>query len=141
MSVMKRPEEIIMAVIAALWVVLTYLAADYIGAPSQTALLITALTLLVLIPAFLLWQRNRIAWVWPLFAGLLTACWWPMLDWLAVKDVLAAGAVTDILLLQRPWYAGMTFKICLALTPTVLLYILLWRRRQRLKRRQDGSAV
>ena len=34
----KRPEELIMAVLAALWVVLTYFAASYFGAPVHTRL-------------------------------------------------------------------------------------------------------
>ena len=42
----KRPEELIMAVLAALWVVLTYFAASYFGAPVHTALLICTLTLI-----------------------------------------------------------------------------------------------
>ena len=42
----KRPEELIMAVLAALWVVFTYFLASYFGAPTQTALLITAFTLI-----------------------------------------------------------------------------------------------
>ena len=42
----KRPEELIMAALAALWVVFTYFLASYFGAPTQTALLITAFTLI-----------------------------------------------------------------------------------------------
>ena len=80
MSILKRPEEVIMAVLGALFVVLTYAAASYFGAQGQTALLVAALTLIVLLPAFLLWQRNRAAWLWPCLLGLLAACWWPYFD-------------------------------------------------------------
>ena len=51
MSILKRPEEVIMAVLGALFVVLTYAAASYFGAQGQTALLVAALTLIVLLPA------------------------------------------------------------------------------------------
>ena len=43
---MKKPEEIIMAVLAALWVILTYFVLTYIGAHLETSLTITGLTLL-----------------------------------------------------------------------------------------------
>lgn len=128
MSVLKRPEEAIMAVIAALWVVLTYFCAVYLGAPAQTALLITALTLLVMIPLFLLWQRNRAGWLWPLFLGCLVACWWPFLDWWAVKDVVMPAGGTIVL--QRPWYASWTFKMILSLLPVAAGYVWIWRRRK-----------
>ena len=129
MSILKRPEEVIMAVIAALWVVLTYSCARYLGAPVHTVLLISALTLIVLVPAFLLWQRNRVAWLWPLFLGLLVACWWPFLDWWAVKDLVLPGG--DTIVLQRPWYASWTFKLVLAVLPVLGGYAWMWQQRRR----------
>lgn len=118
----KRPEELIMAVLAALWVVLTYFAASYFGAPVHTALLICTLTLIWAAILFLLWQRDRIRLIWPLFLGLLTACWWPLLDWYAVSKFVEPGAVADTIVINKPWFASWTFKIILALVPTVAAY-------------------
>ena len=67
----KRPEELIMAALAALWVVFTYFLASYFGAPTQTALLITAFTLIWAALFFILWQRNLTSMIWPVFLGLL----------------------------------------------------------------------
>ena len=90
MSILKRPEEVIMAVLGALFVVLTYAAASYFGAQGQTALLVAALTLIVLLPAFLLWQRNRAAWLWP--AGrLLVAVFRCPRRTIAAGGLVAAG--------------------------------------------------
>ncbi len=65
-----------MAILAALWVVLTYFIADYLGAPTHTALLISALTLIWALVFFILWQRNitpDLAGVSRPFGGLLVA--------------------------------------------------------------------
>ncbi|EFE48845.1 hypothetical protein NEIELOOT_02436 [Neisseria elongata subsp. glycolytica ATCC 29315] len=70
----------------------------------------------------LLWQRDRIRLIWPLFLGLLTACWWPLLDWYAVSKFVGPGAVADTIVINKPWFASWTFKIVLALVPTVAAY-------------------
>lgn len=68
----KRPEELIMAVLAALWVVFTYFLASYFGAPAQTALLITALT--VIWAALFLFYGNAATTAWSGRSS--SACWW-----------------------------------------------------------------
>ena len=118
----KRPEEFIMAILAALWVVLTYFLADYLGAPTHTTLLITALSLIWAIVFFIVWQRNASRLIWPLFLGLLVACWWPFLDWYAVSDILVPGASTDTIVIAKPWYATWTFKLIIAAIPVLLGY-------------------
>ncbi len=136
MSMLKRPEEVLVAVLAALFVVLTYAAASYFGAVGQTALLVAALTLIVLLPAFLLWQRNRAAWLWPCLLGLLAACWWPYFDARAVL-ALPAGLAQDAVAMAEalPWYATWTFKLVLAALPVVAGYgWMLYRRYYRKKR-------
>lgn len=123
----KRPEEFIMAILAALWVVLTYFIADYLGAPTHTTLLITALTLIWAIVFFIVWQRNASRLIWPLFLGLLVACWWPFLDWYAVSGILVPGASGDTIVIAKPWYATWTFKIILAVIPVLLGYAVKWK--------------
>ncbi|MCP2041385.1 putative neutral ceramidase superfamily lipid hydrolase [Neisseria sp. HSC-16F19] len=123
---LNRPEELIMAVLAGLWVVLTYLLADYIGIHTHTALLITALSLIWAAVFFMLWQRSRIRWIWPLFLGLLVACWWPALDWLAVKDIAMDNA-DGLIVLSRPWYATWTAKLIYAAIPILIGYIIIWK--------------
>ncbi|WP_245636583.1 hypothetical protein [Eikenella longinqua] len=124
MSMLKRPEEVMVAVLAAVFVVLTYAAASYFGALGQTALLVAALTLIVLLPAFLLWQRNRAAWLWPCLLGLLAACWWPYFDARGAQSLPVgllqqdAAAAAEAL----PWYAGWTFKLLLAALPVAVGY-------------------
>ncbi len=126
---LSKPEEFILAILAGLWVVLTYFLAAYTGMPTHTALLITVLTLIWAIVFFLLWQRNRVRLLWPVFMGLLVACWWPFLDWWAVKDLVLPGG--DTIVLQRPWYASWTFKLVLAVLPVLGGYAWMWQQRRR----------
>ncbi|HFC6393979.1 hypothetical protein [Neisseria bacilliformis] len=118
----KRPEEFIVAVLAALWVAASYFAAARFGAPAHTALLIAVLTLLWAIVFFLLWQRERTRLLWPLFLGLLAACWWPMLDWYAVRGIVPPETAGEMIVIAKPWYASWTFKIILALIPAAAGY-------------------
>ncbi len=124
---MRKPEEFIIAVIGILWVILSYFIADYLGAPTQTTLLISVLSLLWVIVAFIVWQRQWMDWIWPVFLALLVACWWPLLDWLAIKDIILPSANTDTIVIAKPWYDTWTFKIILSLIPMLLGYAAKWR--------------
>ena len=124
---LKRPEEFIMAILAALWVVLTYFIADYLGAATHTALLISALTLIWALVFFILWQRNITHLIWPVFLGLLVACWWPFLDWYAVSDILVPGASSETIVIAKPWYATWTFKMIIAAIPVLAGYAVKWK--------------
>lgn len=134
----KRPEELIMAALAVLWVVLTFFVASYWGLPTQTALLITVLTLVWAAVLFLLWQRNLSYHIWPVFLGLLVACWWPFWDWYAVRDIVAVGGLDESIVVSKPWYATWTFKLILAAVPIAFGYWLKWRmaQKRRLAERQ-----
>lgn len=54
----KRPEEIIVLILAVLWIAGTYFLAALFGADAYTVLKITALTLLWSAASFLLWQKK-----------------------------------------------------------------------------------
>ncbi|STZ76423.1 hypothetical protein [Bergeriella denitrificans] len=125
----KRPEELIVLVLALLWVALTYFGAASLGADAATVFLITGLTLAWAAVCFLLWQRNLSRLIWPFFLGALAACWWPLADWYAVKDLPAAAAAQA----EMPWYAGWTFKGIWAALPVLLGYTFLWKRTRRRK--------
>ncbi|QEY24676.1 hypothetical protein [Neisseria animalis] len=131
----KRPEELIVLVLALLWVALTYFGSASFGADAATVFLITGLTLAWAAVCFLLWQRNLSRMIWPLFLGALAACWWPLLDWYAVKDIPAAGNIPT----DTPWYAGWTFKGILAAIPVIIGYLAKWKRARRLKREQAAN--
>lgn len=124
----KRPEELIVAILAILWVVLTYFSANYFGAPTQTSLLITALTLIWAAVCFVLWQRNLSRYIWPCFLGLLVACWWPFLDWFAISGLVPAQSVSETIIVAKPWYATWAFKIIIALVPAAIGYFIKWKR-------------
>lgn len=129
-----KPEELIMAVLAAVWVVMTYFAAAYTGAEAKSVLLITGLTLVWAVIAFILWQAGRAAALWPVLLGLLVACWWPWLDWMAVRNVLPAAATSnDVIVLNRPWYATWTFKLILSAIPILGGYVWKWQHHRRRK--------
>ncbi len=56
----KRPEEIIVLILAVLWIAGTYFLAALFGADAYTVLKITALTLLWSAASFLLWQKTSV---------------------------------------------------------------------------------
>lgn len=127
----KRPEELIMAVLALLWVVLTYFLAAYFAAPTQTALLITVLTLVWAAVFFGLWQRNKTNLIWPLFLGLLVACWWPFIDWLAIHSIVTPEAAGETIVVNKPWYDSWTAKGILSAIPTALGYLFKWKQHKK----------
>lgn len=136
----KRPEELIMAILAAVWVVFTYFAAARLGAPGQTALLIAALNAAWTFVLFLLWLRGRHSMVWPLFLGLAAACWFPMLDWLAVSHLHINGTLAETLAndypVETPWFASQPFKAALAVLPVIAAYA--FKFKQYRKRKQQA---
>ena len=117
----KRPEEIIVLILALLWVALSYYFAAILISDAYTILLITVLTFIWAIACFFLWQRNLSRHIWPLFLGSLVACWWPYFTWLA-SDVP-----------EGTWYSGWTFKSIIALIPVVAAYVFKWKRSRKNK--------
>lgn len=117
----KRPEEIIVLVLALLWVALSYYFAAILISDAYTILIITVLTFIWAIACFFLWQRNLSRHIWPLFLGSLVACWWPYFTWLA-SDVP-----------EGTWYSGWTFKSIIALIPVVVAYVFKWKRSRKNK--------
>lgn len=120
---LKKPEEFIMAILAGLWVVLTFILCRYINMPTDTGLLTTALTLLWAVVFFLLWQRNLTRNIWPLFIGILVMCWWRAIYWSASQIILSGDnhARTEI-----SWYGSWPALIIYALIPVIIGYLLKW---------------
>ena len=129
----KRPEEFIVFVLGLLWVAFTYFLTTYFGANTYTSLVITGFTLLWAVVCFVLWQRDLSRMIWPWFLGLLVACWWPFLDWFAIKDFIVPGAESQAIVVAKPWYASWTFKIILALIPVALGYFIKFKRARQTK--------
>lgn len=127
----SKPEEVIMAILATLWVVATYFIAGYSGASPKYMFLITGLTVVWAVASFLLWQAGRVERLYPVLIGALIACWWPWLDWFAVRNVVVPQG--EVLLMTKPWYASWTFKLILALLPIVLGYVRMWRNSRKVK--------
>ena len=65
--------------------------------------------------------------IWALFLGSLVMCWWPYLDWFAIKDIVVPASGGEAIILNRPWYASWTFKFILSLIPVVLGYTYKWK--------------
>lgn len=135
----KRPEELIVLILGLLWVALTYFLTASFGADTYTVLLITGLTLVWAVVCFVLWQKNLSHMIWPLFLGCLVACWWPLLDWFAIKDFIIPGAESQAIVVAKPWYAGWTFKIILALIPVGLGYFIKLKRARQNKIKTASS--
>ncbi len=120
---MRKPEEFIFAIVGILWVILTFFASKYFNAPTQTAILISALTIIWCFVAFKIWQKAWLGYVWPVFLGLLVMCWWPIFDW----QVLTPMGSSESVLLVKPWYATWMFKGIIAALPVVIGYGISWK--------------
>lgn len=126
----NKPEELIMAILFAIWVGLTYCAAAYAtGASAKYVLLITGFTALWSVASFLLWQAGRVSGLYPVLVGAWVACWWPWLDWFALRGVVATGS--DVLVVVKPWYASWWFKLTLSALPIIGGYVYQWRKSQK----------
>lgn len=120
----SKPEELIMAILGALWTVVTYFLAAYVtSANVKYVVLITGLTAIWSVVSFFLWKFDRWLFLWPILLGLLVACWTPWLDWFALRGV-ATVSNEALLVVQKPWYAGWTFKGILIVIPIILGYLL-----------------
>lgn len=129
---MNKPEEVIMACLAVLWVVISYVLVRFTGAQWSTVLLVSGLTAIWSLAVFLLWQAGRVGKIYPLLIGALVACWWPWLDWFAVRDVQVAPQ-SDVLVVVKPWYASWWFKMSLSMLPVLIGYVRMWRKSQKPK--------
>lgn len=127
----QKPEEVIMVILAAAWVVLTYFLAGWTGATAKYVLLITGLTAGWAVLAFWLWKAGWADKLWPLLLGALVACWWPWLDGFALRNVVAPAG--GVLVVGKPWYASWLFKLILALLPVLGGYAHKWRKAQKTK--------
>lgn len=134
---LNRPEELIMAILAGLWVVLTYFACAYMGMPTDTCLLITLFTLIWGIVFFLMWQRGQTCLIWPVFLGLLVACWWPSLNWLASKDIVMPDNSASTVIINLPWYATWTAKLIYSLIPIIAGYA--WKIKRHYNKKSTGQ--
>lgn len=126
----RQPEELILATIAVVWVVMTYFIGTWLGADLATTLKITLATLLWVVLLFILWQQDKIRWIWPLFLGLLTACWWPYLDWIVKRGLVDSAEAANTIILAAPWYASWTFKLLIAILPVLVGYLWLFSHRR-----------
>lgn len=125
---LRKPEELILAALGLIWVASTFFLCRRLGMDFVYCLQIAGATLLWVIVLFVLWQRGKTRLIWPLFCGLLVACWWPVLDWIALPQLTPVTG-SDLIILQRPWYASWTFKILLALAAVSAGYAWLFVRR------------
>lgn len=126
----SKPEEVIMACLAVLWVVMTYVVVRFTG-DWGTVLTVTGSTALWAAVSFVLWQVGRADKLYPLLLGGLVACWWAILDWFALRGINAPS--NNMMLLQKPWYASWWLKFILAAIPVVLGYVKMWKRSQKPK--------
>lgn len=129
----KRPEELIVLSLGLLWLALTYFISNYMGLPTYTVFLITGLTLAWVIVCFSLWQKGFSPLIWPFFLGFLVACWWPFLDWFAIKDIIVPGSESEAIIITKPWYATWSMKLILAATPIILGYFIKWKQSRKYK--------
>ena len=131
----NKPEELIMAVLAGLWVVASYFLAGFTGASAKYVFLITGLTLGWSALSFTVWRADRLSAWWPVLLGLMAACWWPWLDWLVVRGVVPESS-NGVIVLNKPWYASWTFKLTVSLLIAAAGYAYKWQRGRR--RRNAG---
>ena len=132
-----RPEELIVAVLAAVWLAITYFLAAWATLSSfKYTLMITFFTALWLLVFFQLWRKEEAFLFYPILLGLLVACWCPWLDWYMLHSVAPDANSTSVIVLNKPWYARWTFKLLLIVLPILAGYA--WEHRRRRQRKMTG---
>jgi hypothetical protein len=130
---LNKPEEFIMAVLAGIWVAITFIICRYLQLPTDTGLLVTTLTLIWALVFFLLWQRGRTSNIWPVFLGLLVMCWWRAIYYSSTEIILNKDNSTSTLV---HWYGSWTALIIYALIPLIAGYGFKWWQHKRRKPQQ-----
>ncbi|KDN13178.1 MAG: hypothetical protein J6578_05305 [Snodgrassella sp.] len=130
---LNKPEEFIMAVLAGIWVAITFIICRYLQLPTDTGLLVTTLTLIWALVFFLLWQRGRTSNIWPVFLGLLVMCWWRAIYYSSTEIILNNDNSTSTLV---HWYGSWTALIIYALIPLIAGYGFKWWQHKRRKPQQ-----
>jgi hypothetical protein len=120
---LNKPEEFIMAVLAGIWVAITFIICRYLQLPTDTGLLVTTLTLVWALVFFLLWQRGRTRNIWPLFLGLLVMCWWRAIHYGSAEVIINSdNSITKLI----HWYGSWPALIAYALIPVMSSYAFKW---------------
>lgn len=122
-----------MAVLAGIWVAITFIICRYLQLPTDTGLLVTTLTLIWALVFFLLWQRGRTSNIWPVFLGLLVMCWWRAIYYSSTEIILNNDNSTSTLV---HWYGSWTALIIYALIPLIAGYGFKWWQHKRRKPQQ-----
>lgn len=130
---LNKPEEFIMAVLAGIWVAITFIICRYLQLPTDTGLLVTTLTLIWALVFFLLWQRGRTSNIWPVFLGLLVMCWWRAIYYSSTEIILNNDNSTSTLV---HLYGSWTALIIYALIPLIAGYGFKWWQHKRRKPQQ-----
>ena len=97
------------------------------------SLKVTIATGVLLAALFVAWQMGVFRkWFLPFVAGAFVACWYPLLDWIAIKKHLPQGLTADTpIIFNAPWYASWTFKLSLTAAVIVASGIWLWIKRKK----------
>lgn len=118
----NKPEELIMAILFAIWVGLTYVLVAYTGVGVSTIFWVTGCTAVWAFATFWLWKKGKLnAATYPLVLGALVACWWCWLNGWAVRG----GGAPDV------WYTTWWLKGILCAVPVVLGYGYEWKKAQK----------
>ena len=123
----QEPEDFILAAFAIVWTGVTFLLCkQFIAMDLSGSLKVTIATGVLLTALFVAWQMGVWRkWFLPLIAGAFVACWWPLLDWIAIKKHLPQGVAANTpIIFNAPWYASWTFK--LSLTAAVIVAGFVW---------------
>lgn len=120
----KKPEEIILAILAVAWIVLTYFINHWLGVNSGITIQIMLYNMAWVVIIYIVWKKDKIYSTWPIFIGFLMAAWTPILTWYAQKN---AGYTSNIDLVcgPMPWFATWYFKFGLVISANIIAYIIL----------------
>ena len=129
LTMFQEPEDFILAAFAIVWTGVTFLLCkQFIGMDISGSLKVTIATGVLLAALFVAWQMGVFRkWFLPFVAGAFVACWYPLLDWIAIKKHLPQGSTADTpIIFNAPWYASWAFKLSLTAAVIVASGIWLW---------------
>lgn len=82
----REPEDFILIALAIVWTIVSYLLAGWLGMGWLDKLYTATTTAIWCLLLYIAWQLDYLRFLWPLFIGLFSACWWQVLHLFSAPD-------------------------------------------------------
>lgn len=107
----REPEDFILTALAIVWTAVAYWLASWLGMGWFDRLHVVISTGIWCVLLYIIWQLDYLRFLSPLFIGLFSICWWPVLHLFTAPDA------------PVPFYASWHAKIIISSGITLLAFV------------------